>query len=67
MSEKFEVSKKEFLGFKISKLEASMDEIDASIAKLKQKKADLKNEIQGIKEANRDVFPARGRRKKSEA
>lgn len=67
MSEKFEVSKKEFLGFKISKLEAQMNEIDANIAKLKQKKADLKNEIQGIKEANRDVFPARGRRKKSEA
>ena len=67
MSEKFEVSKKEFLGFKISKLEEKMNEIDASIAKLKEKKLDLKNEIQEIKEANRDIFPARGRRKKSEA
>lgn len=43
-----------------------MSEIDASIEKLKEKKLGMKNEIQEIKEANRDVFPARGRKKKAE-
>lgn len=66
MSEKFEVSKKDFLEFKISSLEAKMSEIEVSIAKFKQKKLDLQNEIREIKETNRDVFPARGRKKKSE-
>lgn len=66
MSEKYEVSKKEFLQFQIGKLEAKMAELDASVEKIKQKKQALKDEIQGIKEANRDVFPARGRKKKAE-
>lgn len=65
MSEKFEVSKKEFLQFQISKLEAKMDEIDKSIAKMKQKKLDVAEEIKQVKENNRDVFPARGRKKKA--
>ncbi len=63
MPETFEVSKKEFLQFQIGKLEAKMSEIDSSIEKMKLKKQALKDEIQGIKEANRDVFPARGRKK----
>lgn len=66
MSETFEVSKKEYLEFQISKLEMKIKEIDSSIEKLKEKKLDLKNEIQEIKEANRDVFLARGRKKKAE-
>jgi hypothetical protein len=66
MSDKYEVSKKEFLQFQIGKLEAKMAEFDASLEKIKQKKQALKDEIQGIKEANRDVFPARGRKKKAE-
>ena len=65
MPETFEVSKKEFLEFKITKLEAKMSEIDKNIAKLKQKKLDIAEEIKKIKEDNRDVFPARGRKKKA--
>lgn len=65
MSETFEVSKKEFLQFQISKLEEKMDEIDKNIQKMKQKKQDIADEIKQIKENNRDVFPARGRKKKA--
>lgn len=65
MSEKYEVSKKEFLNFKIAKLEMKMSEIDKNIAKLKQNKIDISEEIKKIKEENRDVFPARGRKKKA--
>lgn len=64
MSETIEVPKKEYLGFQISKLELKINDIDANIEKLKQKKLAIKNEIQKIKENNRDVFPARGRKKK---
>jgi len=60
MSETYEVSKKEYLQFQISKMEVEMENIDKEIEKLKQKKLTIKDEIQGIKEANRDIFPARG-------
>ena len=42
-----------------------MSEIDKNIAKLKQNKIDISEEIKKIKEENRDVFPARGRKKKA--
>ena len=66
MSETFEVPKKEYLEFQISKLESNISDVDASIEKLNKKKLALKEEIQKIKEDNRDVFPARGRKKKAE-
>ncbi len=61
--EKYEVTKKEFLTFQINKKELDMNKIDDQIAALKEKKAAIKEEIMAIKEANRDVFPARGRKK----
>lgn len=61
--EKYEVTKKEYLTFQINKKEIDMNKIDDQIAALKEKKAVIKEEITAIKEANRDVFPARGRKK----
>lgn len=66
MSETFEVSKEEYLQFKVSQLEQKIADVDANIEKYKQKKQAFKDEIDQIKEANRDVFPLRGRRKKAE-
>jgi hypothetical protein len=63
--ETFEVSKKEYLGFQISKKEAEIAKADSDIEKLKRKKEKLKEEIRTIKEENRDVFPARGRKRQS--
>ena len=63
MAEKYEVSKKEFLEFQINKKELDMNKIDTQIESLKKKKIALKEEIAQIKADNRDLFPARGRKK----
>lgn len=65
MQEKIEVSKKDFFQFQISKKEVDMAKIEDQIAKLKEKKEKMKAEISAIRESNRDLFPARGRKKKA--
>lgn len=61
--EKYEVTKKEFLEFQINKKELDMAKIDEKIEALKAEKIALTDEIRAIKENNRDIFPARGRKK----
>ncbi len=61
--DKYEVTKKEFLEFQINKKESDMAKVDEKIETLKAEKSALADEIKAIKENNRDIFPARGRKK----
>jgi chaperonin cofactor prefoldin len=61
--EKIEVSKKEFLQFQIQEKTEKIEKLDNDIKKLIHKRSSLETEVKEIRANNRDVFPARGRKK----